>query len=147
MFHPIYWELQVSLLAVLFVVIVVSIARHVMAVRQDNARLAKALQDAWDRERYRQVLERNRNLPEDWSLRGLPAGWEGAHVTTGAYSNALDSCVSELTDEEFASMVLLGVERRLSKEGVNDKVFTRLAGRVFRKVEKQRKGITHQHQQ
>lgn len=140
MLHPIYWEIQVTLLALLFVAFIALTIGYALRVRSDNIRLAHGLQEAWDRERYYQVKARNSVMPEDWSLRGLEANWEEAYLQTNKKnSDLLARAVASLSDEEFASLVLLEVERRLEVPEVNDKVFTRLAGRVFRKVEQHRK--------
>lgn len=134
--------------SVLFAIILAGlITHHALYWKRQAADLQKALHEAWNNqrriERLREVQARNKWEPEDWSLRGKPAKWEDADTfdsVAAAYSAGTIAQVSKhLSDEQLAAVILTLVQHRFTQGVDSDKVFTRLAGRIFRVVEKDRK--------
>ena len=141
MLNPLYIEIYQALFA-LFVVATLALSLWALVRYRDNeTKLQNALHKAYLREALRKAQERNAGLPEDWSLRGIPADWEESALCAlhrNVHARAI-LALRLLDDEQFADVILQDTKRRLSNPRVNDKVFTRLAGRTFRSVENVRK--------
>lgn len=143
MFNPLYIEIYQAAFGLL-VAVTLSVALWLIhKLNREQYRLRIALNEAWTRERLQKLQLAKLEYPEDWALRGVPAEFENpTQHAHRAYRDRAQSALNCLSDEQLAAEVLLVIGARLWRNGVNDKVFTRLAGRIFRTVETGRKQRT-----
>lgn len=151
MFNPLYTEIYQFAAVVLAILLAALMIHKVRYWKREAEFYQKELTASWKRAQWK--THQNRQLPEDWSLRGTPADFENEKHLLWAEAFARMQ-LSKLSDEQFAEVVLLGLEERLKwhrdtrdwrnvefteyAQDQRDKVFTRLAGRIFRAVEKHR---------
>lgn len=153
MFNPLYIEIY-QFAGVVFTILFASLMLVKVSYWKREAEFyQKELTAAWKRAQWEN--HPNRKLPEDWSQRGTPADWEGIKGLEFNFTyHVAEVNLQALPDDLFAKAVLASVEERLKwhrdtrdwhnvefTEYANDKrdkVFTRLAGRIFRAVEKHR---------
>lgn len=150
MFNPLYLEIYQFTAAILGILLAALILYKVRYWKREAKFYQNELTASWKRAQWE--THKNRQLPEDWSLRGVTADWEGA--VRSELSQEIEESIQSLSDEMFAKLVLESVRERLEwhrdtqewhslsfseyAQDHRDKVFTRLAGRIFRAVEKHR---------
>lgn len=143
MFNPLYTEIYQAASFILAVAAVLYSVYRIKEVRKENLRLQEALRNAWVKARLEQLQKEKQDYPEDWDLRGIPADFEGSvNGVHPVYRAKVATSLRLLSNEQLADCILSTITDRLSYPSADDKVFTRLAGRIFRAVEKERRNRT-----
>ena len=136
-----YVEIYQALAVIAFIIVLLVVIKVLVSAYHRKEEEQQSLHDAYRFHRLKAIAEARKDIPEDWDLRGHPDRWEtkGPKDEYTCRTQLKFMMVAfELTDEEFAQAVLLALKQRMLLVK-DDKVFTRLAGRIFRQVEMNRK--------
>lgn len=136
-----YVEIWQALFVLLFVAVLVTVIQRLVSHINYQSKVQDDLRESFRKAALAQIEAARKDIPEDWELRGTPSVWEyrvPPDQLAVKRQCLFNLSAAYLSDEELAQLALTLIKNRVPA-AENDKVFTRLAGRIFKIVELNRK--------